>query len=315
MELTSNLSQIKLLHMEQMSDAIQNYWQQFLEAIPMILLGVVVLVISLIIAGWLSGTLRRNLNKRMDDPLLVRFLGRAFKIILIIIGLLLALQIVGLGGIAAGVLAGAGLSAFVLGFALKDIAENFLAGIILSFDRPFDLKDTITIDGYTGQVISLDFRTSQIKTFDGKDIYIPNAIILKEPLTNYTRDGLIRLEFVVGIDFDDNITDALKLINKTMINIDEVLQEDPPYTVVDELATSTVNLRIYFWANTYDYKKGINLLKGRVVGTVKEALLDNGFGLPADIQELKIYKSDDPFPISVSGLSGDQKSPTEGASQ
>jgi len=55
MELTSNLSQIKLLHMEQMSDAIQNYWQQFLEAIPMILLGVVVLVISLIIAGWLSG--------------------------------------------------------------------------------------------------------------------------------------------------------------------------------------------------------------------------------------------------------------------
>jgi small-conductance mechanosensitive channel len=301
--------------MEQMSDAIQNYWQQFLEAIPMILLGVVVLVISLIIAGWLSGTLRRNLNKRMDDPLLVRFLGRAFKIILIIIGLLLALQIVGLGGIAAGVLAGAGLSAFVLGFALKDIAENFLAGIILSFDRPFDLKDTITIDGYTGQVISLDFRTSQIKTFDGKDIYIPNAIILKEPLTNYTRDGLIRLEFVVGIDFDDNITDALKLINKTMINIDEVLQEDPPYTVVDELATSTVNLRIYFWANTYDYKKGINLLKGRVVGTVKEALLDNGFGLPADIQELKIYKSDDPFPISVSGLSGDQKSPTEGASQ
>jgi len=315
MELTSNLSQIKLLHMEQMSDAIQNYWQQFLEAIPMILLGVVVLVISLIIAGWLSGTLRRNLNKRMDDPLLVRFLGRAFKIILIIIGLLLALQIVGLGGIAAGVLAGAGLSAFVLGFALKDIAENFLAGIILSFDRPFDLKDTITIDGYTGQVISLDFRTSQIKTFDGKDIYIPNAIILKEPLTNYTRDGLIRLEFVVGIDFDDNITDALKLINKTMINIDEVLQEDPPYTVVDELATSTVNLRIYFWANTTDYKKGINLLKGRVVGTVKEALLDNGFGLPADIQELKIYKSDDPFPISVSGLSGDQKSPTEGASQ
>ena len=251
----------------------------------------------------------------MDDPLLVRFLARAFKIVLVIIGLLLALQVVGLGGVAAGVLAGAGLSAFVLGFALKDIAENFLAGIILSFDRPFDLQDTITIDGYTGQVISLDFRTSQIKTFDGKDIYIPNAIILKEPLTNFTRDGLIRLEFVVGIDYDDNIAEAIKLISDTLLKEDEVLKDNPPYAIVDQLATSTVNLRIYFWADTTDYKKGINLLKGRVVAAVKEALLDKGFGLPADIQELKIYKSDDPFPVKVFGGMESESNSTEGPSQ
>ena len=251
----------------------------------------------------------------MDDPLLVRFLARAFKIVLVIIGLLLALQVVGLGGVAAGVLAGAGLSAFVLGFALKDIAENFLAGIILSFDRPFDLQDTITIDGYTGQVISLDFRTSQIKTFDGKDIYIPNAIILKEPLTNFTRDGLIRLEFVVGIDYDDNIAEAIKLISDTLLKEDEVLKDNPPYAIVDQLATSTVNLRIYFWADTTDYKKGINLLKGRVVAAVKEALLDKGFGLPADIQELKIYKSDDPFPVKIFGGMESESDSTEGPSQ
>lgn len=301
--------------MDQITDAIQNYWQVFLEHIPVIGLGVVIFIIFLFIATWISSLLSKNLNKRMDDPLLARFLVRAAKITFIIIGLLLALQVVGLGGIATGLLAGAGLSAFVLGFALKDIAENFLAGIILSFDRPFDLRDTITIDGYTGQVISLDFRTSQIKTFDGKDIYIPNAIILKEPLTNYTRDGLIRLEFVVGIDFDDSIKDAVSLITDTLMHIDEVLKEDPPYAVVDELATSTVNLRIYFWADTKDYKKGINILKGNVVSAVKEALLDAGFGLPADIQELKIYKSDDPFPISVTGLWGDEKSLTEGSSQ
>lgn len=301
--------------MEEITQAMQNYWQQFLQYIPLIGLALVVLILSIVIASWLSGLLSRNLNKRMDDPLLVRFLERAAKIMLVIVGLLLALQVVGLGGVAAGLLAGAGLSAFVLGFALKDIAENFLAGIILSFDRPFDLQDTITIDGYTGQVISLDFRTSQIKTFDGKDIYIPNAIILKEPLTNFTRDGLIRLEFIVGIDYDDNIGEAIALISDTLLREDEILKNIPPYAFVDQLATSTVNLCVYFWADTTDYKKGINLLKGRVVGAVKEALLENGFGLPADIQELKIYKSQDPFPIKLFTSAGEEKPTAEGSSQ
>ena len=301
--------------MEQISEAMQNYWQQFLEYIPLILLGITVLIIAFIIAGWISSVLRRNLSKRMDDPLLVQFISRVIKIALVTVGLLIALQIMGAGGVAAGLLAGAGLSAFVIGFAFKDIAENFLAGIILSFNRPFNMNDTITIDGYTGQVISLDFRTSKIKTFDGKDIYIPNAIILKQPLTNYTRDGLIRLEFVVGIDYDDDIQSAVKLITDTLMSIDEVLKNDPPYAVADELATSTVNLRIYFWADTNDYKKGINILKGKVVGAVKEALLEGGFGLPADIQELKIYRSDDPFPIKISGYADDQQSLSEAPSQ
>jgi small-conductance mechanosensitive channel len=294
--------------MEQVNEAMRQYWQVFLDYVPLMGLGLIVLVIAFLIAGWVSSILKRNLNKSMDDPLLVRFLSRVTKIALILVGLLLALRIMGAGGVAAGLLAGAGLSAFVIGFAFKDIAENFLAGIILSFNRPFDLNDTVTVEGYTGQVISLDFRTSQIKTFDGKDIYIPNSILLKQPVTNYTRDGLIRLEFIVGIDYDDNIAEALKLISDTLLEEEEVLKDNPPYAIVDQLATSTVNLRIYFWADTTDYKKGVNLLKGRVVGAVKEALLDKGFGLPADIQELKIYKSDDPFPIRVaSGPESDSK--------
>ncbi len=301
--------------MEQVADAVHDYWQIFLDYVPLIGLGLIVLILSFLIAGWVSIIMKRNLSKRMDDPLLARFLSRVTKIALILVGLLLALRIMGAGGVAAGLLAGAGLSAFVIGFAFKDIAENFLAGIILSFNRPFDLNDTITVDGYTGQVISLDFRTSQIKTFDGKDIYIPNAILLKQPVTNYTRDGLIRLEFVVGIDYDDNIGEAIKLISDTLLEEDEVLKDNAPYVIVDQLATSTVNLRIYFWADTTDYKKGVNLLKGRVVASVKEALLAEGFGLPADIQELKIYKSDDPFPIRVTKGSDSEDKATTGSSQ
>lgn len=303
-----------LFIMENYTDIIQNYWERFLEFFPLLVAGLLVLIISIFIAGWISASLYKYLKKHMDDPLLVRFLSRIVKGLIIVIGLFLALQISGFGGIATGLLASAGLSAFIIGFAFKDIAQNFLAGIILSFDRPFHLNDTVSIVDFVGHVTSLDFRTTKIKTFDGKDVFIPNATILKEPLVNYTRDGLIRVEFTVGIDYGDDIQAATDLIIDTLLNFDEVIKDDPPYAIVDELATSTVNLRIFFWTHTYDYKKGINLLRGKIIKTVKEALLDQGFGLPADIQELKIYKSEDPIPIRLYGENG-SKQLTEKPSQ
>ncbi|HEX6983425.1 MAG TPA: mechanosensitive ion channel family protein [Balneolaceae bacterium] len=285
--------------MENFTDVIYNYWERFLEFAPLLALGLLILIISVFIAAWISASLNKYLGKRMDDPLLVRFISRMAKGILIVIGLFLALEIIGLGGIAAGLLASAGLSAFIIGFAFKDIAENFLAGIILSFDRPFHLNDTVCIVDYVGHVTSLDFRTTKIKTFDGKDVFIPNATILKEPLVNYTRDGLIRIEFITGIDYGDDIQRATDLIVNTLLSFDEVIKDDPPYAIVDELAASTVNLRIFFWTATNDYKKGVNLLRGHIIRTVKEALLDKGFGLPANIQELKIYKAEHPFPVKL----------------
>lgn len=263
--------------MENFSNVMQAYWERFLEYSPVLILGLLILIIFTFIAIWISATAYKNLSKRLDDPLLVRFLSRMVKGVLIVIGLFLALQILGFGGIAAGLLASAGLSAFVIGFALKDIVENFLAGIILSFDRPFDLNDTVGIASHLGNVTSLDFRTTKIKTFDGKDIYIPNATILKQSLTNYTRDGLARLEFIVGLNYGDDIKRAESLITNTLLDFDKVLKENPPYLITDEFAGDTINLRIFFWTSTFDYKKEINVLRGNVISTVKEVLQAEGF--------------------------------------
>ncbi len=101
------------------------------------------------------------------------------------------MQTLGLTGVAGGLLAGAGISAFIFGFAFKDIAENFLGGVILAFNRPFSLNDTIVIREFSGHIVALNFRTTHIKTFDEGDVFIPNSIVIKEPLTNLTRDEKI----------------------------------------------------------------------------------------------------------------------------
>ena len=141
------------------------------------------------------------MSVRMDDPLLSNFLARIIRYTLAILGVLLAFHVMGLTGIAASLLAGAGVGALIIGFAFQDIGANFIAGVILAFNRPFNTGDTIEIGANMGKVVRMDLRTTQIKTFDGKDIYIPNNTIVKEELINYTRDGYIRLSFVVGIEW------------------------------------------------------------------------------------------------------------------
>jgi small-conductance mechanosensitive channel len=151
--------------------------------------------------------------------------------------------------------------------------------------------------------MSLDLRTTHLRTFDSKDVYIPNGIILTTPVTNFTRNGLIRMDFIVGIDFNDDIEKAIGLIESTVRRIEGVQRENPPYAAVDELATNTVNLKVFFFTETDDYKKGTVLLKGKVMQEVKKALLDQGFGLPANVLELKMYDHQQHLPVELTGSS------------
>ena len=280
-------------------ESLYLYWNKFLLAFPRIILSIILVIIVLYISTYASKLLKRKLSGEAHDPLFVRFLGKITKVTIIILGLILALQTLGLSGIAGGLLAGAGLSAFIFGFAFKDIAENFLGGVILAFNRPFNLNDTIIIREFSGHVIALNFRTTHIKTFDEGDVFIPNAIIVKEPLTNLTRDGKIRMSFIVGIDYEDNVTDAIATIEETMSLIPDIRKDIKPFAVIDELAASTVNLKVYFWADTIDYKKGVLQIKSDVIAKIKETLEKKGFSLPADIQEIKFYDKKEPFPIDI----------------
>ncbi|MDQ6904548.1 MAG: mechanosensitive ion channel [Bacteroidota bacterium] len=275
------------------------YWNKFLLMLPRIVLAIVLLIIVFYIAAYIARLLKKRLSGEEHDPLFVKFLSKITKVAVIICGIILAMQTLGLTGVASGLLAGAGISAFIFGFAFKDIAENFLGGVILAFNRPFSLNDTIVIREFSGHIIALNFRTTHIKTFDEGDVFIPNAIVIKEPLTNLTRDGKIRLNFVVGIAYEDNITDAIAAILEAMEPIADIKQDIKPFTVVEELSVSTVNLKVYFWANTFDYRKGVLQIKSEVIIKVKEALEAKGFSLPADIQEIKLYDKKEPLPINI----------------
>lgn len=270
---------------------LDGYWEAFLAFLPRLALAIVVIIIGNMIARWLSRFFNRRLTRKAHDPLMGRFLGQTMKTLLLVGVIILALYTAGLGAIAGGIFALAGASTLILGFAFRDIGENFIAGIILAFNRPFSINDTIMVDSTFGRVKGLDFRYTHIKTFDGKDVYVPNGTVLTEEVVNYTQDGYFRFDFTVGIAYEDDIEAAKAVIRRVLDEKVEVMK-DPDlsnFVVEDELAVSTVNLKVFFWVETTDWRQGALELRGTVIRSVKQALEQAGFSLPADIVELKVY--------------------------
>lgn len=284
-----------------LTTSFRNFYHQFIDQLPGIGLGILLIILGVLLGTWIGNFTRKRISHRTADPLMSRFLGKAIRFFIIVTAIMLALRAAGLNGVATGILTAAGASAVVLGFAFKDIGENFISGIILAFNRPFNVDDTVEIGENFGKVKALEFRYTKLKTFDGKDVYIPNSDVLTEPVTNFTEDGFFRWNFTVGLDYDDDISSAKKVIMETLQK-DPMVIEDATHTnfvIEDELATSTVNLKIFFWVDTKDFRMQALITKGNIVRNVKEALMENGFYLPSDIKEIKLYGASKDAPIRL----------------
>jgi len=274
-----------------MDEIFEFNWDITLEWLQILGISLGILFGFYFLANVLEKVLKKRLIKRMDDPLLANFLSMIFRLIIILIGFMVVFRFVGLTGVVSGLLAGAGISAFVIGFALKDIGENFLAGILLAFKRPFRVGDVIEIGGLRGTVLAMNLRDTQIKTGDGKDIFIPNATLIKNPLTNFTIDGFLRYDFIIGLDYGSDYHKAMQVILEEVITVGGVLTDGKkPNVWIADLAESTLNLQVTFWVNTFDRSRSDMRTKTEAIIAVLEALEKAGFNLPSKIVELKNYQ-------------------------
>lgn len=160
---------------EDLKTQLQGYYDQLVTLLPKVVLAILVLLLVLYLARKISRFGKTQLNQRMEDPLLAQFFARVIRWLVLVIGFLIILRIVGLGAAAASLLAGTGITAFIIGFAFKDIGENFLAGILMAFKRPFRIGDTIETNGITGVIKGLTLRDTHLKTLMEKMFMYPTV--------------------------------------------------------------------------------------------------------------------------------------------
>lgn len=270
-----------------------SYYDSIIAFLPKLAIAIVLLAIFFIVVRFARKKIIKFARSKADDQLLINFLDSIFSLINYLIGFLIFLYIIGQTGIASSILGAAGISAFVIGFAFKDIGENLLAGVMMAFNRPFRIGDTIKTADVEGSIVEMSLRDTHIKTFDGKDVYVPNGQILKNPLYNYTIDGFLRKQFVIGVDYGSDIKQIRQIILETVKTIPGVLTESKaPSTILSNFSSSTIDITVQFWIDTFDTVHSSVEVQSQAMTAVLAALDNAGINMPGDVVELKNYRAE-----------------------
>jgi small conductance mechanosensitive channel len=271
-----------------LNDVFRAYWLSVQNSLPEVVMAIVVLVIGLFLLRQLNRIALRMISKHSHDEMITEFLVTIITFVMTIVLMLICFNIIGWGSFTNKILAGAGLSAFIVGFALKDIGENFLAGIIMAFNRPFRMGDMIEVEKVKGTVMRMSLRETYVKTLDGKDVFVPNGYILRNPLQNYTLDGRLRSEFLINVDYKDDIESAIEIIQQIVRQTVGVDASPAGMAIVDEFTESTVKLKVLFWFRTDNPLISGMRLKSDIMIKVVQTLLAEGFHLTADVYDVNL---------------------------
>lgn len=255
-----------------------------IRSLPLIGFSLLILLVAVGLA-WLSiKGAHRILQRRVENMLLANVIARSVGLVVFLFGLYVVFQIVGLTGAALTVIGGTGLLGLILGIAFRDITENFLASIFLSVQTPFRSGDFVEIDSVSGFVQMMTTRATVMMTIEGNHVQIPNAIVYKSKIFNYTSNPNRRMDFVVGIGYDDNISTAQEIILAVLAQHEAILNDPEPSVLVESLGSATINLRIYFWLDAS--RHSLIKVQSAVIRLVKRALQDAHISMPDEAREV-----------------------------
>ncbi len=263
-------------------------YQRAVQAWPLVLLAIVIALATWLVAALVGRLTRLFLAPRISSPLLRSVIVRAVSIPVFLLGIYFVLQVAGLTRLAVTVLGGTGIIGIVIGFAFRDIAENFLASLLLSIRNPFRSGDLIDVAGHLGVVQNLNTRSTVLLTLDGNHVQIPNAMVFKSIIKNYSSIPSRRAEFMVGIGYDSSTAKAQALIAGVLHEHPAVLDEPEPLVLVDQLGAATVDLRIQYWFDSATYSPG--RINSALLRLTKNALVAGGMEMPDPAREVVFPK-------------------------
>ena len=252
-------------------------WQVFrqlgsslLARVPYLLFGLIAFVIFLVIARILKSILITAGQRTRLDLTLAELLARITSAATIILGLLVAAVIIFPTFRPGDLIAGLGITSVAIGFAFKDVLQNFFAGILILWRRPFIVGDEIKVREFEGTVEDITTRSTRVKTYDGERAVLPNGDVYTNAVLVRSAYESRRVRLMVGIGYKDSIESAREIIHDVLRKTEGVKTDPGPWVYVTELAPSSINFTIYFW--TASRQANVLALIDRVTTEVKLAL-------------------------------------------
>ena len=268
-------------------ERLQKTGTHLLNSLPLFLLALFVLVAFWWLARWVSR--RRTVYEKLTpNAFIATLLSQIVRIIIFLFGIILALALLDATSLIGTVLGAAGIVGLAIGFAIRDTVENYIASILLSLRNPFEPDDWVKIEGYEGRVIRLTSRATVLLTADGNHVRIPNSTVFKGIITNYTRNPKRRLGFVLTLPAKQDIPAQQTQIIAVLAEIEGVLDEPPPKTVIQDMNASEVTLEVYGWVNQECYS--FSRVRSEAIRLVRRALdkKTNTRPVKTEVQDLSV---------------------------
>ncbi|HSO00635.1 MAG TPA: mechanosensitive ion channel family protein [Candidatus Nanopelagicales bacterium] len=263
---------------EQAKSTIVRLYESVVDRLPVVGVGLVVFLVFMVGARLVRSVITAAGGRTRLDPALVTLLGRLSAAVMVVLGFFVAAVVVFPAFKPGDLITGLGITSVALGFALKDVLQNFVAGILLLWRRPFRVGDQIRTGVHEGTVERLDVRATRIRTYDDELVVVPNGDVYTGSIVVRTAYEKRRVQIVVGIGYADAIEEARAAILGVLQGTEGVDEAPGPMVYVSKFAPSSIDLTVFFW--TEAHQANVLRVSDRVATGIKAALDREGIDIP-----------------------------------
>ena len=257
-----------------LSGAIETFGPMLIE-LGQAVLALIVLVIVVVVAGrWAQKLAKAGLERLKLEETVAHFLARIAKYAVWILAIPIAFEILGVRTTSlAAVIGAAGLA---IGLAMQGALSNIAAGVLLLLLRPMKIGDWVELDDEFGEVIDIGIFYTNVRTFSRKTVILPNSEVLSNKIENYTDTELRRVEVPVGVAYDTNLHEAMKVLESAANGVEGRSDEESPQVILIDFGDSSINYEVRVYCAARDYLS----MRTKTVLAIKDALDEAGIEIP-----------------------------------
>lgn len=273
-------------------ETVLNIWYDFIAHTPYIVVAIIVLLLTGLCSMLISKLIGNMTSRSKMRGSLRELFQRIVRIIVWMLGILLAAMVVFPGLTPAKALGGLGLASVAIGFAFKEIFENFFAGILLLWKYPFEKGDFIECEDILGRVENISVRMTELRQPDGELVVVPNSFLFKNPVFVLTHERSRRMQIMTGVAYSEDARAALHIIKEAVESCRLVVKEKDVEVFLNGFGSSSIDIEVTWWADPTPL--GERKSRSEVVGAIKQALDDAGIEIPFPYRTLTFKQ---PLPV------------------
>lgn len=270
-----------------MDSKLEQWADNITDLLPNFVLAIIVFSIFLLVGRFARRAIHKVGNKMSSNKAASNILGLIANIVILLVGLAFSLEIMNLSAAATSILAGAGIAGIALGFALQDIAANFISGILLALQRPFKIGDLVLTQETFGTVRLINLRSTEIETLEGQYVHIPNKDILLNPLVDYSHIGSRRIDLTVGVAFSTDLDKAEEVALQAISKLDGLDRSRPIDMYYNEFGHSSIKFTIRYWI-PFSKQPEFLTMQSMGIKAIKKAFDEAGIAIPFPMRTLEI---------------------------